>query len=217
MKIYLVICLSFLISQNSLSQTNWKKYPSNPVLQTGVSGAWDNVRVYAPTIILEDNVYKMWYAGFDATNFRIGYATSTDKINWTKFDFGPVLQTGTSGSWDALYVSSPSVILIDGIYHMWYTGWPGSSYELFRIGYAISNNGTGWDKYDFNPVLSPSTIGNWDPVNVKAPSVVFNNGIFHMWFAGYNGNNTEIGYATSVEVAYPIRKFVASNPAYHIL
>lgn len=197
MKIYLVICLSFLISQNSLSQSNWSKYPSNPVLQTGSSGTWDNVQVYAPTIIFEDNIYKMWYAGFDATNFRKGYATSTDKINWTKFDFGPVLLTGTSGSWDALYVTSPSVIMKDGIYHMWYTGWPGSSNNLFRIGYAISSNGTGWDKYDFNPVLSPSTIGNWDPVNVKAPSVVYNNGIFHMWFAGYDGNKIEIGYASS--------------------
>jgi len=197
MKFYQIIYLLFLINLNSAAQTNWSKYPSNPVLQTGSSGTWDNVQVYAPTIIFEDNLYKMWYAGFDATNFRIGYATSTDKINWTKFDFGPVLQTGSSGSWDAFYVTSPSVILKDGIYHMWYTGWPGSSNNLFRIGYAISSNGTGWDKYDFNPVLSPSTIGNWDPVNVKAPSVVYNNGIFHMWFGGYDGNKIEIGYASS--------------------
>jgi predicted GH43/DUF377 family glycosyl hydrolase len=199
MKLLISLNLTLLLFTNLVAQTNWTKYPSNPVLKTGASGAWDNVRVYAPTIILEDNVYKMWYAGFDATNFRIGYATSTDKINWAKFEFGPVLLTGPDGSWDAFYVSSPSVILKDGIYHMWYTGWPGSSYELFRIGYAISNNGTNWDKYDFNPVLSPSTIGNWDPVSVKAPSVVFNNGIFHMWFAGYDVSNTEIGYATSFD------------------
>jgi predicted GH43/DUF377 family glycosyl hydrolase len=141
----------------------------------------------------------MYYAGYNGFNYQIGLATSGDKINWTRHADVPVLEYGTPGTWDARYVSQPSVIFENGIYKMWYTGWFGGGLENFKIGYAISANGTNWNKYDFNPVLSASTIGNWDPLGVFSPSVLFHNGIYHMWFTGHDGTKRAIGYATSVD------------------
>ena len=75
----------------------------------------------------------MWYSGHDGSHIRIGYATSSDGINWTKH--GIVLDLGASGEWDDYYVSCPCVIKDDdGTYKMWYSGHDGSH---IRIGYAI--------------------------------------------------------------------------------
>ena len=176
-----------------------KVYPFNPVFQTGSPGLWDANSVYAPAVIFDGSTFKMYYAGYNGFNYQIGLANSNDKINWTRHASVPVLNYGTPGSWDSRYVSQPSVILENGIYKMWYTGWSGGGLETFKIGYAISGNGTNWDKYDFNPVLSASTIGNWDPQGVFSPSVLFYNGLYHMWFTGQKGTAKAIGYATSVD------------------
>jgi predicted GH43/DUF377 family glycosyl hydrolase len=118
----------------------------------------------SPSVVLVGSTYKMYYSGYNGVNYEIGLATSEDKINWNRHTSVPVLEYGPSASWDALYVTQPSVIFLNGIYRMWYTGWPGGGLETLKIGYAISSNGTGWNKYAFNPVLVPSTIGNWDPL-----------------------------------------------------
>jgi hypothetical protein len=57
--------------------------------------------------------YKMWYSGYhdSAGGARIGYATSSDGIVWTKHNqddhdnSGYVLDVGPKGAWDDLRVS----------------------------------------------------------------------------------------------------------------
>ncbi len=74
-----------------LAQTDCVKDP-NPVLGVGQEGSWDDAAVNYPSVIVDGSNYKMWYGGYDGTNFRIGYATSPDGINWTKADdVNPVL------------------------------------------------------------------------------------------------------------------------------
>jgi predicted GH43/DUF377 family glycosyl hydrolase len=192
-KLLIVILLSINVLY---PQIYWGKYESNPVVTNGNPGFWDAQSVYAPSVVYDGSNYKMYYAGFDGSYYQIGLATSSDKINWQKYDIVPVLETGAG--WDSRYVTQPSVLFINGIYYMWYTGWAGGGLENYKIGYAISNNGVNWDKYDFNPVLTASTIGNWDPVGVSSPSVVEVDGIYYMWFTGYsNDGSTAIGLATS--------------------
>ena len=48
----------------------------------------------------------MWYSGNDENTTRIGYATSSDGINWTK-NANYILDKGIEGSWDATIVTSP--------------------------------------------------------------------------------------------------------------
>ena len=52
----------------------------------------------------------------------IGYATSSDEINWTKDTDNPVLDLGLRGSWDDRIVSNPKVIYLNYTFHMWYSG-----------------------------------------------------------------------------------------------
>lgn len=86
----------------------------NPILLP--TQAWEETAVYEPTVIYEDDVFKMWYSGGWA-NPGIGYATSVDGSVYTK-NVGPVLGQGGSG------VAGPAirshVSKIDGTYWCYY-------------------------------------------------------------------------------------------------
>ncbi|MBM3239118.1 T9SS type A sorting domain-containing protein [Candidatus Poribacteria bacterium] len=178
----------------STDGTVWEKYPGNPVLQDGLGDVWDGDFVSQPTVLYDGAQYRMWYAGYDGSKMRIGYATSGDGLVWNKHPSNPVLDLGENGSWDAMGVSSPTVLYDDVGYRMWYVGYDGSK---MRIGYATSGDGLVWNKHPSNPVVDLGGSGSWDANGVSAPTVVFKNGTYRMWYTGYDGGNLRIGYATS--------------------
>jgi predicted GH43/DUF377 family glycosyl hydrolase len=178
--------------------------PGNPVIDVGPPGSWDDIAAFPGPVLYDGSIYKMWYSGYDGTRFRMGYATSSDGVGWTKYPSNPIIALGAPGSWDDfnLYASS---ILHDGItYHMWYSGQPDGTVE--RIGYASSPDGINWTKYAGN--LCPGTSGNgcvfdkgasgtWDDVYVYTPSVIHDGTTYHMWYTGSQGLLYRIGYASS--------------------
>ncbi len=175
---------------------HWTKYGSNPVLTPGSSGAWDDFGVYAPSVIYDGVVYKMWYRGRNSGGVnRIGYATSTDGIAWTKY--GAVLNLGSPGSWDAVDVTEPTVIKVGSTYHMWYVGYDGIT---LRIGHATSSDGITWIKDVANPVLNLGASGNWDWLDVYGPSIVKVGNEFRLWYSGDTLPSAyQTGYATSLD------------------
>ena len=198
-----------------MAQTEWEKYPGNPILDVGPSGAWDDAEIVNSNVLFVGTEYHMWYAGSDGSNRRIGYATSPDGIVWTKYPGNPVLDLGPSGSWDDVEVPSPSVIF-DGIeYKMWYSGMDGSSY---RIGYATSLDGIEWTKYPGNPVLDLGPSGAWDSGGVVVPYVLLDATEYKMWYSGYQYSyHWNIGYATSpdgiVWTKYPGNPVIELGPS----
>ncbi len=109
---------------------------ADPVLTgTGVSGDWDENYVSRATIIKNaDDDYEMWYSGgVGAMDHGIGYATSSDGINWTK-DPNPIFHKDGGPIWRNSRTYCPSVIKGGSSYKMWYTG-VGSGYS---IGYATA-------------------------------------------------------------------------------
>lgn len=75
----------------------WTRRGSGPVLQAGAAGSWEANSVGSPTVIKDGSIYKMWYTGLDAALYgRIGYATSSDGITWTKYAGNPVLDVGAA-------------------------------------------------------------------------------------------------------------------------
>jgi len=63
----------------------WSKSPLNPVLTRGNPGEWDQILSSFPSVLNDNNTYKMWYTGRDldplpaaSLNYywEIGYATS---------------------------------------------------------------------------------------------------------------------------------------------
>ena len=84
---------------------NWTKHPSNPVLQNGDFGTYDDMWLGTPAVIYKNNYYEMWYSAagsidYNTTTFkfdtlRISYATSDDGINWEKNQHNPLFNTGS--------------------------------------------------------------------------------------------------------------------------
>jgi hypothetical protein len=161
---------------------DWIKYFGNPLnLGTNVGG---------PMVILDGATYKMWYcSGGD-----ICYATSYDGVSW--HNHGRVLN-GSDNSWEPV-LSRASVVLDEGTYEMWYTGYSPSE-QFGRIGYANSSDGISWTKYEGNPVLTPGGNGGWDDWNVFSPTVVKDGSTYKMWYVAQDSQYSplRIGYANS--------------------
>jgi uncharacterized repeat protein (TIGR01451 family) len=175
------------------------KHAGNPVLATGASGSWDDEAAWGPVVLKEGNSYKMWYTGSDGANpSKIGLATSTDGINWTKSSANPVLSP--DASWDESGVRAGAVIFDDGLYKMWYTMVTGTRTQ---IGYATSPDGITWNKYGPNGfALSVGAYGSWEDEGVSDPIVIKEGGAYHLWYTGNDGATLRIGHATSYGIVW---------------
>lgn len=177
----------------------WTKYENNPVLAVGDFGEWDALWVTCPTVLRDSTGYKMWYLGNDPTfsGFVTGYATSPDGVNWTKYSNNPVLDVGISGSWDQAVAAVGTVLFNGTLYEMWYAG--AAIFGAPDIGYATSEDGITWKKFETNPVMVRGEAGSWDNSLINVPDVIYDNNEnkFHMWYRGANGNASKVGYAES--------------------
>jgi predicted GH43/DUF377 family glycosyl hydrolase len=173
----------------------WTMDPNNPVLTPGADGEWDDVYVWGGPLIHDDAGFHLWYTGYDGEHERIGYATSPDGSVWTRHESNPVVDVGPPGSFDELHAWPWSVVDTDGTHRMWYTGQDSSG--DYRIGYAESSDGFSWTKHP-DPVLEPGP--GFDSSNIWTPTVVFDGALYHMWYAGNDGqSHTAIGYAWSAD------------------
>ncbi|MBW1702029.1 MAG: hypothetical protein JRJ11_13020 [Deltaproteobacteria bacterium] len=200
---------------DSSNETGWSKYGSNPVFQPGASGKWDDEHVGLSWVILDGSTYKMWYTGTDdpngEANAQIGYATSSDGTTWSRPDpNNPVLPKGGANDWDGEMVLSPTVIKDGSTYKMWYVGW-NDSQGAEGIGYAWSDDGVSWTKYNnpdttsnpyanSDPVITPGQEGAWHRDELFTPCVIKEDSIYRMWFGGEDTKWYErIGYAYSID------------------
>lgn len=116
---------------------NWQGYNggANPVLDSSASG-WDSGYVGFGTVVKEsDNLFHLWYSGGSdySLNNGIGYASSTDGINWTKDDSNPIFHKTDGVAWRDNRTYTPMVIGDE----MWFTGKDATT-EIYAIGYATA-------------------------------------------------------------------------------
>jgi len=160
--------------------SGWVRSGSNPVLRPGLPGAWDDEGVSHPCVVKDRSIYKMWFAGYDGSVWRIGYATSNDGVLWTRDVGNPVLAVGQSGSWDESDVGSPWVIKEGSGYRMWYVGRNRAGQS--GIGVAASADGVLWTKMGVNPVISQGGLGQPDSRGIGRLCVIGNVSGYTVWF-----------------------------------
>ncbi|MBU1078260.1 MAG: gliding motility-associated C-terminal domain-containing protein [Spirochaetes bacterium] len=168
------------------------------------SPAFVSSDAYYPSIIKDGSLYKMWFSGQDGVSFRIGYAFSTNGIDWTVYSNasktkGCVLDIG-SPAFAKVSVSYHSVMKDGSLYKMWFTGIDDNSTN--RIGYATSSDGIDWTVYSNSLKIKGCVIREGSPAfaatHVYSPSVIKDGFLYKMWFTGNNiilGKS--IGYAIS--------------------
>jgi len=115
------------------------------ILGLGSAGQWDDAYVYFSTLFWNLGIYYLLYSGMRAGgNYEIGMALAgSDGTSYVKLfnNLGnPVLGRGAAGAWDATHVVSPSLIMEDKSFFMWYVGYGAvAGVSRYRIGLAKLN------------------------------------------------------------------------------
>ncbi len=184
--------------------TNPPYAESDPVLNLG-PGTFESVWVYFPQVYFDGTIYHMWYAGTDGNHDRVGYATSSDGgITWEKdIVHNPVINLGSSGSWDDAAVVPGPVLFNGTTYEMIYNGYDGF---IFQGGYATSPDGFTWTKDNIIFPVGSST--SWDYPRTNPGTVVYNSNtsLYYSFYSGGSFGNWQIGYATATAFNGPWTK-----------
>lgn len=125
-------------------------------------GALGSLSILDAKVYSDEDGFKMWYTGFDGALLRIGTANSTDGIFW-RHDGLPVLE-GTMGmDFDSKSVAAGPVLNINGLWHMWYSGYDISNSDPgpWRIGLATSPDAKRWTRKGVSIALSPDGDDIW--------------------------------------------------------
>lgn len=156
----------------------------------------------APFVIREDKVWKMWYtsgtgwqnvAGKPEILYHIKFAFSSDGIEWQRPGVSCIIPN------DGEVTARPSVMKIDGRYRMWYSfrsidGFRENRDNSYRIGYAESMDGIGWDRLDDCVGIDVSDFG-WDSQMIAYPNVYHHNGKLFMLYNGNGFGASGFGFA----------------------
>lgn len=138
-------------------------------------------------------------------------AKATDKAGgWQKYTYNPVIPLGTAGAWDGGAIGSMTVVKVGEIYHLYYEAWgvrgdSDKDYSTLQIGHAISTDGIHWVKDPTNPVVPKGTGNDWDRNGTWDPSVIYENGVFKMWYGGGMDPYCDWGYAISTDGVHFIK------------
>ncbi|MBL8046032.1 MAG: hypothetical protein JNL09_05800 [Anaerolineales bacterium] len=217
--------LGYAVSANGV---NWTRVAGNEtggsVLDVGTSGQFDSAGATYFSVLKDGGTFKMWYTGYTDLNGLsegIGYATSTDGVNWAKVSGplagGAVLRgSGVPNTFDRDETYVPYVIKdvasaeapCAGIpngnecYRMWYEGANTSGGYKFLIGYAVSADGLNWIRV---PGSAPGqeVFGSgdgFDNNSVGIAVVVKEGAFFRMWYEAKDfSDNFTIGHVVSTD------------------
>lgn len=166
-----------------------RRHPANPVLKPNPFNDWEALNVFNPSVVVHNGLFHMHYRaqGTDYVS-RIGYAVSTDGVNWNRLQ-RPVLEP--AAEFEARGVEDPRVTAIGGRFYMAYTayGRAGAHPEVGQTAtgitpmYAVSDNLVTWER------IGPVVVGedNKDhalfPARVGGRYVTFHRRPPSIWLA----------------------------------
>ena len=132
---------------------------------------------------------------------------------WAIYPNNPVLRPGAKGEWDAGALGSMTVLKVGKVFHMYYEAWGvrganGDSvdYLTLQIGHATSRDGVSWTKDPANPVLPKGTGNDWDRDGTWDPFVLYEDGVFKLWYGGGENKHCDWGYAVSTDGVHFVKK-----------
>ncbi|WP_411170334.1 hypothetical protein ACH36K_07595 [Clostridium sp. MB05] len=173
-----------------------------PVIDLGKIGAFDDSGANVCSVIREKNLIYMYYIGWNPsttvhTRNSIGLAVSEDNgYTFKRLYDGPILDRNKE---EPYYTGAIDVIKEKDIWKCYYTS--GTEWKIindkpeicYHIKYATSNDGINWNRENVDCILPNNSYEA-----VARPCVIFDNGIYKMWYSrrmidGFR-KNIEKGY-----------------------
>lgn len=150
-------------------------------------------------VIPDGDLWRMWYLSctewrmlnnLPQHRYHIKYAESDDGIHWRR-EGEVAIDYANDGEYA---ISRPSVTQDKGIWRMWY------SYrgQVYRIGYAESDDGRKWKRLDHLVGIDVSDNG-WDSEMICYPYVFDHVGQRYMLYNGNGYGKTGFGLAVLVQ------------------
>ncbi|HZW38130.1 MAG TPA: hypothetical protein VFF33_02420 [Ignavibacteriaceae bacterium] len=176
----------------SIDGINWVKR-TEPILSPTFN-TWFSHAISTPKVIKVDNVYRMYFAGFENQNstWNIGIASSMDGINW-EVTSTPIMY-GTYG--DKFQLIPGDVVYQNNKYYLYYLGRsPEGMGWKQKIYLATSTDGFNFS-INNTPIIS-ATYG-WESNYIFQPTVIYDVDKFKMVYVDYE-NTKCLGYAESID------------------
>lgn len=189
-----------------------------PVIDLGRIGAFDDSGANVSSVVTRDNNIYMYYIGWNPsttvhTRNAIGLAVSKD--GGTTFERAYVGSILDRNKDEPYYTGAVDVKYLNNEWMMWYTS--GTEWKMvngkpeiwYHIKYAHSNNGVDWNR---DNILCIPPKNEYEAT--ARPSVIFEDGIYKMWFSKRsivnfrNNPNAQyrVGYAESKDGEKWVRK-----------
>lgn len=135
----------------STDGVTWQKLRSNPILELGGAGAFDEAGLGEPAVWNSHGFYWMLYTGRAlGETRRLGLARSTDGVHWQK---QPPVFSGTE-PWDSQVVCDPTVLVDGSGIRVWFGGGDVASQDANlhgQIGYSVLRAVPGAGQSDARP------------------------------------------------------------------
>ncbi len=194
-KFLILVCFPFFFLGCNSTKKSDVKFPSelvsftpyqgNPVFNGTDTTTWDRLIRERGYILKEDGVYKMWYSGYNpkiTDEIHLGYATSTDGINWKRYPGNPIYKD--------YWVEDMCVVHYKNKYYLFAEGLNDIAHLM------VSDDGINWErvgdldirKKDGNPI-SDGPRGT--------PAAWVENGT---WYLYYERGDEAIWLATSTDM-----------------
>lgn len=150
---------------------------------------WMRTHAWVPVVeAIGNGIFKVYFSGRNAENLsQTGYFTfdirEPSKI--IALSSEPVIKLGKLGSFDDSATVACSLVNHEKKKYLYYVGWmQGKRVRYYpTIGLAIStDDGKTFQKYSQAPLLERNDD---DPYGMASPSVIFDDGVWRMWYASY--------------------------------
>lgn len=189
-------------------------------------------------IIRVGDTYYVWYTLVHATTNgeptpiyaegyygTVWYATSTDGVHWE--EQGEALGTGEPGAFDSHAVFTPTILVYEGSYYLYYTGvkpTPGrddlafennNTTDITAIGVAVSDSPDGpFVRAGTDPVIAISQVAEeFDSYRVDDARILIRDGQIRLYYKGRSlshgptgPRHTEMGVAFATSPTGPFTK-----------
>jgi hypothetical protein len=227
-------------STASLDPLDWQKVTGSNtdtglsnggVLGTDAAGTFDERANFTVEAFKDGDLVRLYYGGADTVqqapgcggingvHWRIGLATSTDGVNFTRVPGTQlkkaILDNGSPGNFDDYLTYRPNVLKDGTVYRMWYNGsrspfnCPTGTLALDRrIGYAESTDGVSFNKLYDGPGLGGSVLplggpGAIDEQQVGYIWVIKDTNDYKMYYSANDAANFwRIALATSTDARH---------------
>lgn len=162
-------------------------YDKNPIFTGTGANTWDEKIRERGFILKEDDGYHMWYTGYreetkSTAGMALGYATSADGINWTRYEGNPIFTEN--------WVEDMMVVKHDSLYYMFAEGRNDVAHMLTsRDKIRWRDHGSLQIKQKNGEPLTPGPYGT--------PCVYIEGDVWHLF---YERDDLGIWHATSTDV-----------------